>query len=275
MVAMDVLVAGSTMRHLVGHMATVDDAQFEIIKAMALSLGEVIVRPLAEALSVEDRGRARERMTTILIAFGPTGRRTVERLKGSANAAVRRTAIYLLREFGGASALPELTELLDDDEPQVQREAVRAILAIGTDQSYQVLERALATGSAKSREAIMLALGDVKDGSATPLVGYILRRMDHRGPLTAVYLRAIELMGGLRDSGGIPPLKEALRRGEWWAPRRTAALRAAAAAALARIGTPDAKAALEEAEVAGSRGVRAAVRPHLRTGRAFTRTGGA
>lgn len=265
-VAIDVLVAGSTMRHIVGHMATVDDDQFAIIKAMCLSLGEVIVRPLAEALSVEDRGRARERMTTILIAFGPTGRRTVERLKSSANAAVRRTAIYLLREFGGASALPELTELLDDDEPQVQREAVRAILAIGTDQSYQVLERALTTGSAKSRDAIMLALGGVKDESATPLLGYILRRMDHRGPLAAVYLRAIELLGGLRDPGGIRPLQDALKRGEWWAPRRTAAVRAAAAAALARIGTAESRRALEEAESSGSRGVRAAVRPHLRAG---------
>ena len=275
MIAMDLLVAGSTMRHLVGHMANIDDAQFEIVKAMCVSLGEVIVRPLAEALSVEDRGRARERMTTILIAFGPTGRRTVERLKSSANAAVRRTAIYLLREFGGASALPELTELLDDDEPQVQREAVRAILAIGTDQSYQVLERALTTGTAKSRDAIMLALGSVRDESATALLGHILRRMDHRGPLAGVYLRAIELMGGLRDPGGIRPLKEALSRGEWWAPRRSGAIRSAAAAALARIGTPEAREVLQEAASGGSRGVRAAVRPHLRAVRAPIRQGGA
>ena len=50
----------------------------------------------------------------MLIAFGAAGRREVERLKSSPNPAVRRTAIFLLREFGGSEALPELTELLND-----------------------------------------------------------------------------------------------------------------------------------------------------------------
>ena len=77
------------------------------------------------------RKNARGRATVsppILIAFGASGRREAERLKNSPNAAVRRTAIYLLREFGGSEALPELTELLNDNEQQVQREAVRAIM---------------------------------------------------------------------------------------------------------------------------------------------------
>ena len=34
------------------------------------------------------------------------------------------------------------------------------------------------------------------------------------------------------------PLREALYRGEWWAPRLSGAIRGAAAAALARVGTP-------------------------------------
>src|SRR6058998_1456018 len=98
-----------------------------------------------------------------IVALGAVARRTVERLKGSQNAAVRRTAVYLLREFGGSDALPDLTELLDDNEPQVQREAVRAILNIGTEQSYQVLEQALASGTDRSREAIMKAVIGLHD----------------------------------------------------------------------------------------------------------------
>ena len=50
------LVAGPMMRHVVTHLASIDDAQFERVKAMCVSLGEVLVRPLAEALSVEERG---------------------------------------------------------------------------------------------------------------------------------------------------------------------------------------------------------------------------
>src|SRR6185503_19818501 len=128
------------MRSVVTHLTTMDDAQFEPVKVMCVSLGEVLVKPLAEALSTEESDRARDRLTAIVLAFGPLGRRTIERLKGSPNVAVRRTAIYLLREFGGDEALPELTELLNDEEPQVQHEAVRAILNIGTERAYQILE---------------------------------------------------------------------------------------------------------------------------------------
>jgi HEAT repeat protein len=225
------------------------------------------VKPLAETLSAEERPRTRERLTSILIAFGAVGRRTVERLKSSPNAAVRRTAIYLLREFGGSEALPDLTELLDDNEPQVQREAVRAILNIGTDAAYRILEQALTSGTGRSREAIMQSLSAVRDERATPLFVYMLTHIDHRGATAPVYLRAIESLGAQRDPEGIKPLKEALYKGEWWAPRRTSMLRFAAAAALARIGTPDAYAVLDEAVASRVRGVRNAARPHTSSAR--------
>jgi HEAT repeat protein len=262
LIAIDVLVAGSMMRHIVSHLATIDDAQFERVKAMCVSIGEVLIRPLAEALSTEERSRPRQRLTSILIAFGAAGRREVERLKHSPNAAVRRTAIYLLREFGGSDALPELAGLLNDNEQGVQREAVRAILNIGTDQAYQVLERALTNGSAQSREAIMQSLGAVRDERAAPLFAYILQHVDHRGQLASIYLRAIEALGALKDPAGVPALKQALYRGEWYAPRRTATLRQAVAAALARIDTDEARGVLEEAARTGPRGVRQAARAH-------------
>src|SRR5262249_38791368 len=222
-----------------------------------------LVRPLAETLSTEERPRTRERLTAILLAFGASGRRTVEKLKNSTNPAVRRTAIHLLREFGGSEALPELTELLGDNEPQVQREAVRAILNIGTDQAFDILQKALTSGSERSRDAIIQSISSVRDERAAPLFAYILRTVDHRGPLSSLYLRAIESLGALKDARAVEPLKESLYRGEWWAPRRTTAIRTAAAAALARIGTPEAVAALDEAAASGTRGVRAAVRPQL------------
>ncbi|HVH28446.1 MAG TPA: HEAT repeat domain-containing protein [Vicinamibacterales bacterium] len=269
--AVDLVVAGPMMRHIVAHLSTISETQFEQVKAMCLSLGEVVVKPLAEALAGEERARPRQRLTSILVAFGVVGKRTVERLKASPNPVVRKTAIYLLREFGGSEALPELTELLDDSEAQVQREAVRAILNIGTEQSYEVLERALASGTERSRQTIMEAVSGVRDERATPLFAYIVRHVSHRGPLGEVYLRAIESLGTLRDPEAVTPLKEALYRGEWWAPRRNGILRSAAAAALARIGTAEAQAVLMEAAATGPRGVRTAVRPHLNAARPRTR----
>jgi hypothetical protein len=263
LIAIDTLVAGSMLRHLAAHFTTIDDAQFERVKAMCVSLGEVLVRPLAEALTTEERPRSRERLTVILISYGAVGRRTVERLKNSPNAAVRRTAIRLMREFGGSDALPDLTELMNDNAPQVQREAVLAILTIGTNPAYQILGQALTTGTAQSRDAMLSALAASRDERAGPLWGYILANIDHRGPLQPVYVRAIESLGTLRAPEGVVPLKDALYRGEWYAPGRTKMLRSAAAAALARIATPDAVAALEEAASNGPRSVRVIAKEHL------------
>jgi HEAT repeat protein len=181
----------------------------------------------------------------------------------SANPAVRRTAIYLLREFGGSEALPDLTELLDDAEPMVQREAVRAILKIGTDQGYRTLEQALASGTPQSREAIMQALGSPRDERAAPLLVYILEHVNHTGPLGWVYARALDLLGQLRDPQSVDALRKALYRGEWWAPRRSAALRRAAASALSRIDASAAVDALVEATQRGPRGVRRVARAQL------------
>ena len=172
-----------------------------------------------------------------------------------------------MRQFGGSESLPDLTELLDDNEPQVQREAVRAILNIGTDAAFRILEQALTSGTARSRDAIMQSIGTVRDERATPLFAYILGHVDHRGTLAPVYLRAIESLGALRDPSGVPPLRDALYKGDWWAPRRSGAGRAAAAAALSRIGSPEAIAVLEEAVERGSRGIRSAARAQLSNSR--------
>lgn len=268
------LVTPATMRHLVGHLGTIEQPQFESARQVCLLLGERVVTPLAEALTTEERTRTRERLTELLLGFGRSGRQHVEYLKLSANPAVRRTAIYLLREFGGSDALPELAELLDDEEPGVQRDAVRAILNIGSAHGYRVLEQVLAGGTPRSREAIMQALGS-RDERATPILVYIVEHVDHRGELQWVYIRALELLGQSRDPESVPALAAALHRGEWWAPRRTRTLRSAAAAALARVGTPTAVAALEDGATRGSRGVRRAAWPHLDVARQRSRGGSA
>lgn len=253
------LVAGPMVTHIVAHLPSIDEAQFERVSALCTDVGGGLLGPLAEALAAEERTRPRQRLTAIFRRFGAEGRREVERLKASPNPAVRRAAVSLLAEFGGQDALPDLTELLRDSEPQVQREAVRAILNIGTERAYVVLGQALTQGTDRSRDSIMQSLSLVRDERAAPVFAHIVGHVDHRGPLRPIYLRAIESLGALRDPAGVPALEAALRRGEWWAPRRTAMIRGAAAAALVRMANTDADAVLDDAVRSGSRGVRAAV----------------
>jgi hypothetical protein len=259
------LVGGPMMRHLAAHLRTADDHTFDEVKNLCHALGEPVVQPLAEALSIEERERPRQRLTELLISFGSLGRRAVERLKSAPSPAVRRTAIYLLREFGGSDALPELETLLGDAEPNVQREAIRAIVAIGTDDAFAMLQKALESGNASSRNVLMQALASIRDERAASLFAYIIAHVDYRGSLRPIYVKAIEALGALASDDGVDALRDVVLRGQWYAPLRTAALRRAAALALARIGSPAAVEALETAIRDGSRGSRNAARAALDT----------
>jgi hypothetical protein len=258
--ALFTLVQGSMMVHITSHLKSVDDDTVEKLKEICYAVGPAVIRPLAEALAVEKRTMTRQRLTQLLLGFGAAGRQSVEQLKGSANPAVRRTAVHLLREFGGSEALPDLTALLDDAEPHIQGEAVRAILMIGTEEAYAELQKAFVKATDRSREALIAAVIAMRTDRAIPLFEFIVSRFDPKGPLRQVYLRAVESLGALKAEASVELLKTALYAGDFWSPFRTAEARRTVAAALRRIGTADALRVLEDAASGGPRGVRAAVK---------------
>ena len=227
------------------------------------ALGPTVIKPLADALAVE-QGSAVKRFRDVLLSFGAAGRDYVDELRGSANPTVRRTAVELLRAFGGAEALPDLEALIGDAEPAIQREALRAIMQIGTDEAYATLAGVIKSGEPQTRSTIMQVLSSSHDERAAPLFIYILDHTDHRGAFEAVYRLAVESLGNLGgDSSSVDALKKVLYRGEWWAPGRTRRLREAAATALRACGSPASQQALETAAHDGPGGVRRAARAAL------------
>lgn len=257
------LLDGQALTHIAYHLQKASEEEFETIKRFSLALGPGVVNQLAEMVAVESLGRVRQRLTQILIAFGSVGRESVEKLKQSPNPSVRRTAIYILREFGGSGALPDLESLIDDSEPRVQREAVRAILTIATDEAYDVLRRALTSGSERTRAAIFNHLQAASDQRLVPLFCHILSNTCRHSKLLPVALRSIRALGELGGKEAVEALTATLRDGQWWAPFRTAKLRRAAARALARTGNAQAAAILLEAAARGPRGVAVAARSAL------------
>lgn len=259
----EALATGQLVRHVVLQLRKADDSDVESLYRLCHTIGPTVVRPLAEALAVEEHNRAIRRLRELLLGFGAAGRQSVEQLKSSSNPAVRRTAIDLLRVFGGDEALPELASMLDDADPQVQRESIRAIVQIATPDAYLVLERTL-VGSRSARETILQELIAMRDDKTVPLLCHVLDHTTPRGRLAQVHVQVIEALGGLTGRPeSTRTLRDVLYGGDWWAPVRTATLRQAAATALRRIGTSDSLGILEEAAVKGSRGVRNAARPHV------------
>lgn len=250
------LVEGPMVRHMAMFLHKATDAEFAVAQKMSATIGPSLVRPMSDALMGEDNPRIVRRLRDILVSFGPAAREYANSLKSSRNPAVRRAAIDLLRGLGGDAALPDLRQMLDDTDAQVQREALRAIVQVGTAEAYQLLEQALKNGAPHTRDAIMQALGGFRDEKAAPLFLHILANTDYKSA-EAVYTQTIETLGKVAlDERSVSVLKDILYRGEWWARGRTQRIRSAAARALRSMGTPGAERALDEAAGSGPGSVR-------------------
>jgi len=254
---------GPMVRQAARQLRSVDDNTYARFKTLSHAIGPTAVPPLAEALSAEQDSRGRRRLRDILVGFGAAGRESVQQLMNAANWEVRRTAAFLLREFGGVEGLRELAPLLRDTEPLVQREAIQALVLSGTDAASQILLQALTSTSGRPRETLVAELSTIRDERAAPLFCYLVRKIDRKA-FPAIYVGALDALGSFGGPDAVEALKEALQRGDWLAPLRTRRARAAAAQALRKIGTPAAVAALEEASTRGPRGVRAAAKAELK-----------
>ena len=250
------LAGGPFARHAASQLRKATEADVAALSHLCSTIGPAIVRPLAETLATEDHVHTIRRLRELLLSFGVAGRQAVEPLKNAQNPAVRRTAIDLLRVFGGNEALLELTAMLGDADPHVQQDSIRAIVQIGTPEAYAALERVCGTNE-EARDTVVRELVSLRDPKTIPPLCFVLTTTEPKGAVVALHEAIIEALAGLRaSSDSTAALRTALYRGAWWAPVRTARLRQAAAKGLRRLGSEEAKAALEEAVQTGSRGVR-------------------
>ena len=253
---------GTFMKHVSSHLRGSDDTSYERFKALCHAIGPPVIPALAEGLSSEKDARARRRLRDILVGFGASGRDAVQRLMSAPNWEVRRTAAYLLREFGGAEGLKDLIPLLADPEPLVQREAVQVLVLNGSTEASRTLLQAITSASGRSRETLLNELTSMRDERAAPLFCYLIRHMDRRKE-PQLYLAAVVGLGSAGGGDAVDALKHALHHGNFWSPLSTRRIRMAAAQALRRMGTPAALDALREASVQGPWGARTAARSEL------------
>jgi HEAT repeat protein len=253
---------GSLVKHVATFVRTSDDEGFERFKKLCHAIGPSIVAPLAEVLAAEQDPRARRRLRDVLVGFGPRGAESVRPLLNAENWEVRRTAAFLMREFGGGEGLKELVPLLADKEPLVQREAVQGLMMNGSKEAAAILLNALNGAKGKTRDTLLNEVLKMREHRAAPLYGYLVKQMDRR-KFPQLYLVAIEALGVLGGTDAVDALKFALHGGHWWPPLGNRKYRDAAAHALARIGSADALDVLRDATRSGGYGVRAAARAEL------------
>jgi hypothetical protein len=266
---------GPLVGHLMLCMRQMTDVDVPVLQSLCQTVGPGLVAPLVKAIGIEESRLAVRRAKDVLISFGAAALEPAKTLRDSPNPAVRRAAIEVMQAVGGENALGDLQTLLADADPHVQREALRAIIKIGTPDAFGMLEDALKAGDEGMREAIMHTIGSFNDERAAPLLVYVLEHSSHTGAGEAAYVSALEALGRSgADPRGIAALRDVLYRGEWWAPFRTARLRAAAARALHGTASTAGDAVLQEAGIAGPRGVRKAAAEAMSSPRRTRPAGG-
>jgi HEAT repeat protein len=263
----DAVLTPSTMRYVASHLDTIDTAVVDAARRFCLALGTAVVGPLAEALSSEERERRRKHLADILLGFGPPGREVIERLCQSANPAVRRTAVLLLKESGARDVLPELVALLNDSEAHVQREATRALAELGLDAADDALITAIVRGPERTRSCVLGTFRSLSHGDASRVWSRLVVKAPRRGGLWPVHVQGIERLGVLGGRAAVEALEAVLQARSIRAPFKMAALHRLSIDALARVATPEAVSAIESAAAYGPRWTRAAARTRLAAAR--------
>jgi hypothetical protein len=259
--AMGELARGNLVRQALRDLRTADDPAFARTMRLCHTIGPSAIQTLADILSSEQDPKTRRRVREILVGYGARGRDAAQQLLKAPNWEIRRTAAYLLSEFGGAEAA-SLEPLLKDSEPRVQREAVRAVMHNGSEAAFEILVNTLTSASAAQREPLVSELTALRDDRAGPLFRYLLPRID-RTRFKALCLAAIERLGAVGGNDSVDAVAQVLLDGSWWPPFQDRSHQPAAAQALRRIGTPNALDALRRSASIGPRTARRAARAEL------------
>lgn len=259
------LASGEVMTNVLLFIRQAEDAELPRVTRFCLSLGKSVVNGLVDALLIEDGARTIRRLREVLMSFGSAARARIAELCTSPNPSVRRTAVELVRAVGGAETLSLLLKLLDDEELQVQRDALRAIVQMGTDEAFIALRDALTSGPPRTRDMITGALNTLRDERAAPLFAFIVRQRQTGGRHEKTYLAALEALGALRlsDEATLSTLRDATAVGHWWNPFQAKRLRVAAVKALRHIGSAEAFAVLQAVAQSGPFGAKGAARAAL------------
>ncbi len=178
---------------------------------------------------------------------------------GGGDPQVALEAVKLSGRLKLASAVPALSLALGHEETAVRAAAVQALSDLGVPGALQGLEKALEDPDREVRLATVRILMLKKHRGALAKVTAAIQGKSVRGADLTEKMAFFEAYGSMVGEQGVASLDAMLNSGGFLKRREDPELRACAALALGRIGTPAARAALERASGAKDALVRNAV----------------
>ncbi len=169
------------------------------------------------------------------------------RLIGSDDEAVVLQAIRRAAALKSPAAVPALGKMLTVGEPEMRVAAVNALTEIGSPGAMQALERAIVDEDREVRIVAVRALGAKSVRSALPRIEAAIKGKDLRDSNLTEKMAFFEAYGMLSGDPGITLLDGLLNAKGFMGKRDDSEIRACAAMALGKIGSPKAMESLNKA----------------------------
>ncbi len=235
---------------LFGDMSDGEAAQFSIV---CEQLGPPAIDGLLPLLDVDALTPGRRRATLVIKGYHARAVTRLAPLIGSAHWYAQRNAAELLGETGSPEAVPLLQPLLRGGDPRVMQAAVRALSNIDDPAAARSVHTVLRSAAGEHRQAVVAALVAERDPRVVPVLVRILNESDALGGDHQIALDTLGAIGEIGGDRAVPDVARTMLRRAWLGRRKLRALKEASLAALRRIGSPSAQAAIEDAAVRGDR----------------------
>ncbi|HET9011197.1 MAG TPA: HEAT repeat domain-containing protein [Gemmatimonadaceae bacterium] len=162
----------------------------------------------------------------------------------------RNVALEAIRRAGGlrtTAAVGPIAKVLETGDAELRAAAVEALAEIGSTTALQALERGVDDDEREVRIAAIRALLAKGHRAVLPRLDAIVKGRAIRDADLSEKMAAFEAYGSLCGNGGVATLDSMLNGKSLFGRREDSELRACAAVALGRVGTPEAQASLRQA----------------------------
>jgi len=230
----------------IGKILEKEDVSLEEVNAFLSLLQKNSIQPLVRLLGELKNSKARRAFCDALSEIGKNAIELFIPFMEDRRWFLVRNIVYILGRIGKEESLPYIQKAFNHEENRVRREAIQALGLIGGQKTVGLLVRALTDNDVRIRCMAAINLGKAgKKAGLIPLVEIVQSKEFYKRE--PVEIRAFFNGIGMAGSDEVVPLlQDLLERKSWFGRGKTDEIRMGAAQALAMIGTPDAKAILEE-----------------------------
>jgi HEAT repeat protein len=226
-------------------------------------LGPPAMPVLLAAIERTELTSLQQRLRRAMHELGSAHQTALVTLLGDSNADVVRGAARLIGQLGIRGASAQLAGLLQRPDPAVRRAAVDALAQIRTAVAMDALQRALTDNDRDVRISAARALAAVRYQPARERLAELIDTRLVRDADLTEKIAFFEAFGSVASPESVEMLDRMLNGKRLFA-KQNAEIRACAAMALGRVGTPAAREALQRAAAESNPMVRNAVAKALR-----------